>query len=177
MDQDLCVFGFSGSESANLTVLLDFSVAGISRRREYPILNFPLTVNWTEEIDGTIFALRDDDNDGALNAYDYRLFGEDDIDLSAGGSGESNRPFPIYNIWLLQAIDGVLPFGVVSSVAATLFGDTRAARLGASYYLAADIDAAPARGWSHNDDGNDDGVMGFNPISGREVDNNFDRQF
>ena len=113
MDQDRCVFRIPGSESANLTVVLDFSVAGISQRREYPILNFPLTVNWTEEIDGTIFALRDDDNDGALNAYDYRLFGEDDIDLSAGGNGESNRPFPIYNIWLLQAIDGVLPFGVV----------------------------------------------------------------
>ena len=171
-DQNRCEFGFSGSESANLTVLLNFSVAGISQRREYPILNFPLTVNWTEEIDGTIFALRDDDNDGALNAYDYRLFGEDEIDLSAGGGGESNRPFPIYNIWLLQAIDGVLPFGVVSSGAATLFGDTRAARLGASYYLAADIDAAPARGWSHNDDG-DDGVMGFNPISGR-FSGNFD---
>ena len=165
-DQNRCEFGFSGSESANLTVLLNFSVTGISRRREYPILNFPLTVNWTEEIDGTIFALRDDDNDGALNAYDYRLFGDDEIDLSAGGGGESNRPFPIYNIWLLQAIDGILPSGVVSSGAATLFGATPTVRLGASYYLAADIDAAPARGWSHNDDGNDDGVMGFNPISG-----------
>ena len=165
-NQNLCEFGFSGSESANLTVLLNFSVAGISQRREYPILNFPLTVNWTEEIDGTIFALRDDDEDDILNAYDYRLFGDDEIDLSAGGSGESNRPFPIYNIWLLQAIDGVLPSVVVSSVAATLFGATPAARLSASYYLAADIEAAPARGWSHNDDGNDDGVMGFNPISG-----------
>ena len=168
-DQNLCVFGFSSGESANLTVILNFSVAGVSRRREYPILNFPLTVNWTEEIDGTIFALRDDDDDRVLNAYDYQIFGNDGIDLSAGG-GESNRPFSIYNIWLLQAIDGRTPPGVVSSGADTMFGDA-AARLSASYYLAADIDAAPARDWNHSDD-----VMGFNPISGSGG-NNFGGSF
>ena len=126
----------------------------------YRIDDFVATVNWAEEIAGTIFALRDSDGDGVLNAYDVTPLGEDRVNLFAGGNGFADgspaRPFPIYNVWQLQAIDGVLPSGVDSPGAATLFGATPAARLSASYYLASDIDAAPTRNW--------DGESGFNPI-------------
>ena len=126
----------------------------------YRIDDFVATVNWAEEIDGTVFALHDSDSDGTLNAYDVTPLGEDRVNLFAGGNGFADgspaRPFPIYNVWQLQAIDGVLPSGVDSPGSTILFGATPTARLSASYYLASDIDAAPTRNW--------DGESGFNPI-------------
>ena len=79
----------------------------------YRIDDFVATVNWAEEIAGTVFALHDSDGDGVLNAYDVTPLGEDRVNLFAGGNGFADgspaRPFPIYNVWQLQAIDGVLP--------------------------------------------------------------------
>ena len=142
------------------TVRIVHTAGDFALTANYRIDDFVATVNWAEEIAGTIFALHDSDSDGTLNAYDVTPLGEDRVNLFAGGNGFADgspaRPFPIYNVWQLQAIDGVLPSGVDSPGAATLFGATPAARLSASYYLASDIDAAPTRNW--------DGESGFNPI-------------
>ena len=142
------------------TVRIVHTAGDFALTANYRFDDFVATVNWAEEIDGTVFALHDSDSDGTLNAYDVTPLGEDRVNLFAGGNGFADgspaRPFPIYNVWQLQAIDGVLPSGVDSPGAATLFGATPAARLSASYYLASDIDAAPTRNW--------DGESGFNPI-------------
>ena len=53
----------------------------------YRIDDFVATVNWAEEIAGTIFALHDSDSDGVLNAYDVTPLGEDRVNLFAGGNG------------------------------------------------------------------------------------------
>ena len=87
--------------------------------------------------------------------------GYDPPDLAATkGEGTAENPFRIYNIEQLQAIDGVAPAGIVSSVqaveAATLFGVADEERLSRHYVLANDIDATATRNWN-------DGA-GFDPI-------------
>ena len=155
-----CRIGASFPSGAS-TVSIVYAAGDFELTANYRVDDFVATVNWVEEIDGTVFALRDNDGDGVLNAYDITPLGEDRVNLFAGGNGfadgSSARPFPIYNVWQLQAIDGVLPSDVVSPGGSTiLFGATPDARLIASYYLASDIDAAPTRNW--------DGESGFNPI-------------
>ena len=87
--------------------------------------------------------------------------GYDPSDLAATkGEGTAENPFRIYNIEQLQAIDGVAPAGIVSSVqaveAATLFGVGDEERLSRHYVLAKDIDATATRNWN--------GGAGFDPI-------------
>ena len=142
------------------TVRIVHTAGDFALTANYRFDDFVAAVNWAEEIDGTIFALRDSDGDGVLNAYDVTPLGEDRVNLFAGENGFADgspaRPFPIYNVWQLQAIDGVLPSGVDSPGSTILFGATPTLRLSASYYLASDIDAAPTRNWN--------GESGFNPI-------------
>ena len=111
--------------------------------------------------------LDDDDNDNIINAYDHSprrgvtLFGE-----GIAYGGESN-PWPIYNIWQLQAIDGVVPAEVTAGLSPdvasashatgqTLYGADSTARLTDFYEMQVDIDATPTRDW--------DGGLGFAPI-------------
>ena len=87
--------------------------------------------------------------------------GYDPSDLAATkGEGTAENPFRIYNIEQLQAIDGVAPAGIVSSVqaveAATLFGVADEERFSRHYVLANDIDATATRNWN--------GGAGFDPI-------------
>ena len=121
-----------------------------------------------------LYALRDDDGDMTINAYDWTPRGEaSDFDLRVVGGvtmdGSENRPYPVYNIWQLQAIDGVVPAeataALLSDVASashaagqTLYGADPTARLTAAYRLEFDIDATPTRDWNSG--------SGFDPIGG-----------
>ena len=101
------------------------------------------------------------DNDGTANPYDWTptsvtVVGLDEevlVNLNRNNAdGSTGNPYPIYNVWQLQAIDGV----VVSqaggeSISNALFG---ASRLSRHYRLAINIDATPTDLWSG----------GFNPI-------------
>ena len=84
------------------------------------------------------------------------------VDLLDGATGAVGNPYPIYNVWQLQAIDGIrVDAGVTTNVDFRLFGAT-VARLGSHYRLAANIDASPTRDWQ---------TIGFNPIG--DPDNGF----
>ena len=125
-------------------------------RREYYIDNFSANIDWLAETDGTIFAYQDNDGDGLLNAYDYTPGTETAIggdDLTAGADGSREEPWPIFNIWQLQAIGGLLPLAAENlmmsdnaNTARNLYGIDR---MGGHYYLVADIEAAPTREWMH----------------------------
>ena len=117
--------------------------------------------DWTAE------ALLDDDGDMTINAYDWTPLGEaSNFDLRVVGGvtmdGSENRPYPVYNIWQLQAIDGVVPDDVTEAASQaagqTLYGADSTARLAASYRLEFDIDATPTRDWNSG--------SGFDPIGG-----------
>ena len=124
--------------------------------------------DWTAE------ALLDDDGDMTINAYDWTPRGEaSDFDLRVVGGvtmdGSENRPYPVYNIWQLQAIDGVVPAEATAALSSdvasashaagqTLYGADSTARLTASYRLEFDIDATPTRDWNSG--------SGFDPIGG-----------
>ena len=130
--------------------------------------------DWTAEVEGTIYALRDDDGDMTINAYDWTPRGEaGDFDLRVVGGvtsdGSANRPYPVYNIWQLQAIDGVVPAEATAALSSdvasashaagqTLYGADPTARLAAAYRLEFDIDATPTRDWNSG--------SGFDPIGG-----------
>ena len=106
------------------------------------------------------------DGDGIANPYDWTptsvTIGGVEIEVNLNMSdadGSEGNPYPIYNVWQLQAIDGVSVSSqgdVDGNVTLSLFGDDAATRLGAQYRLAMDIDAAPTKEW--------DSDAGFNPI-------------
>ena len=130
--------------------------------------------DWTAE------ALLDDDGDMTINAYDWTPLGEAsnfdlrvsvnfDLRVSVTMDGSENRPYPVYNIWQLQAIDGVVPAEATAALSSdvasashaagqTLYGADPTARLTASYRLEFDIDATPTRDWNSG--------SGFDPIGG-----------
>ena len=106
--------------------------------------------------------LEDDDGDDTINAYDDSprrgifLFDEE---VTYGGA---DNPWPIYNIWQLQAIDGV----VRSKRRRGCRPRRRALRMrrgklftarirmrgwSASYRMAVDIDATPTRNWGRRE--------------------------
>ena len=94
--------------------------------------------------------LDDDDSDMTINAYDRSprpgvfLFEE------GVAYGDADNPWPVYNIWQLQAIDGVVPSDVPAesrAAASVLYGANPNARLTAAYRLEVDIDATPTRDW------------------------------
>ena len=104
------------------------------------------------------------DNDGILNPYDWtptvNAAGVT-VNLTLGRvGGSARRPWPIYNVWQLQAIDGVsVAVDGMQSSGLALFGD-ESDRLGAQYSLAVDIDATPTKQWG-SDPNN---PVGFDPI-------------
>ena len=94
------------------------------------------------------------DNDEIANPYDWTPL--PGVILTTGDeNGSADNPWPIYNVWQLQAIDGVSVSenGVVDSENFAFFGDGD--NLTAHYRLAADIDATPTRNWAGG---------GFRPI-------------
>ena len=106
------------------------------------------------------------DGDGIANPYDWTptkvaIPGLDEmvtVNLTLGGAnGSAGSPWPIYNVWQLQAIASVSVAinGTVSDGLA-LFGDGNNA---AHYRLATDIDATPTRNWGD----------GFTPIASEFV--------
>ena len=105
------------------------------------------------------------DDDGILNPYDWTptsvLIDGDLIGVNltlAGADGMAGKPWPIYNVWQLQAIDGMsVSVDNEARSGFTLFGDSQSVRLSAHYRLAVDIDARPTRDW---------GDKGFAPIGG-----------
>ena len=99
------------------------------------------------------------DNDGITNPYDWTPTLGVNLLAFQSPDGSATDPWPIYNVWQLQAIDGisVSDAGVVdTNVTISLFGDDADTRLGAEYRLATNIDATPAKIWDSN--------KGFNPI-------------
>ena len=112
------------------------------------------------------------DGDGIANPYDWTpisiTVGEAviGVNLTVGLTGEGgtkDNPWPIYNVWQLQAIDGVSVShaGVtVRGLTLTLFGADQSERLGAQYRLMENIDATPTKEWKDNA-GN---TVGFDPI-------------
>ena len=111
------------------------------------------------------------DGDGTANPYDWTptsvtIVGLDEavlVNLNRNNAdGSTDNPYPIYNVWQLQAIDGI----VVSraggeSPSNALFGSSP---LGLHYRLSANIDATPTDSWSN----------GFNPIGGDAFTGSFD---
>ena len=102
------------------------------------------------------------DGDGIANPYDWTptkvaIPGVDEmvtVNLTLGGAnGSAGSPWPIYNVWQLQAIAGVSVAinGTVSDGLALFGGGDNVT---AHYRLAADIDATPTRNWGD----------GFTPI-------------
>ena len=136
--------------------------------------------NWFGARAGTSDPL-DWDGDGIENPYDYTPTSvmidgtpiEVNLTLNGAPDGTAGAPWPIYNVWQLQAIDGVSvsDSGVVdSNVTISLFGDDEDARLGAEYVLAMDIDATPTKEWDKNAQSK---PAGFNPIGFFvDIDNN-----
>ena len=119
------------------------------------------------------------DRDGVLNPYDWTptsvIIGGVDIGVNLNlddADGTAGLPWPIYNVWQLQAIDGetVAIDGLVSdsvhdAAASNLFGDSDAERLGAHYRLMADIDASPTRDWARQFvAGRANHALGFQPL-------------
>ena len=96
------------------------------------------------------------------NAYDYLVEQDGEmIDLRVvvgvtmdGATRET--AIPIYNIWQLQAIDGLQENSIDSFSNSTLFGANAGERLGRHYRLMNDIDAGVTEEWM--------GGMGFHPI-------------
>ena len=94
------------------------------------------------------------DGDEIANPYDWTPL--PGVILTTGDeNGSADNPWQIYNVWQLQAIDGlsVSENGVVDSENFAFFGDGD--NLTAHYRLAADIDATPTRNWAGG---------GFRPI-------------
>ena len=109
---------------------------------------------------GEVDWLADSDGDGTINAYDWTPYVTPngvDVDLLDGADGMAGNPWPIYNVWQLQAIAGKMVSAEGKMSDSDLFGANREERLNAHYRLTTlDIDATPTRAW-------DDG-KGFSPI-------------
>ena len=97
-----------------------------------------------------------------VNAYDYLVEQDGEmIDLRVVGGvtmdgATRETAFPIYNIWQLQAIDGLQEDSSGSFSDSTLFGANAGERLGRHYRLMNDIEAGVTEEWA-------DG-QGFHPI-------------
>ena len=129
---------------------------------------------------GEVNWLEDSDADGTINAYDWtpdsipdtvvvNLIDDDltpvnivvgmgdpvEVDLLGDADGTEDNPWPIYNVWQLQAIGGIsVSADGVTVGGLQFFGDGD--NLSEHYRLMSNIDATPTRAW-------DDG-KGFSPI-------------
>ena len=148
-----CGARLEGDEAVDATLRLVVARGSATIATDYGIENYAATIDW----DATLRALADDDGDNLPNAYDRSPAAG--VDLSGGARGGFFDPYPIFNVWDLQAIDGRTPPGITAPGATSIFGDSVAARLTASYYLASDIDAAPTRDWDYGG-----GRLGFDSI-------------
>ena len=110
-----------------------------------------------------------------VNAYDYLVEQDGEtIDLRVVGGvtmdgATRETAFPIYNIWQLQAIDGLRgnPFSSSFLATATLFGANAGERLGRHYRLMNDIEAGVTKGWVSSGRPGSSG-LGFHPIGDSE---------
>ena len=110
-----------------------------------------------------------------VNAYDYLVEQDGEmIDLRVVGGvtmdgATRETAFPIYNIWQLQAIDGLRgnPFSSSFLATATLFGANANERLGRHYRLMNDIEAGVTKGWVSSGRPGSSG-LGFHPIGDNE---------
>ena len=165
----VCGYVLAGFDSDG-ALTVSFLAGGDSIAREYP-LQIDGTPAFVDDIAGDFDWFSPDlivagvgnsidwDGDGIANPYDWTPIPR--VDLTAGltgPGGTTDNPWPIYNVWHLQAIDGVSVSSqgaVDGDVTLSLFGDSASERLGAQYRLALDIDATPTRGWAGG---------GFRPI-------------
>ena len=136
---------------------------------------------------GEVDWLGDLDADGTLNAYDWTpgiritnnvttTLSDNSIEVAiiltevtilGDADGSAMRPWPIYNVWQLQAINGVgVSADGVTVGGLRLFSDD-GDNLTAHYRLMFDIDATPTRAWDSGD--------GFSPIG--DNDNPFTGHF
>ena len=184
----VCGYVLTGFDSGAMTLTVSFASGGDSIAREYPmqINDVQAFLAEIETADDWFSAARivagvgsagDWDGDGIANVYDWTpIPGVNLTSHLIGAGGAAENPWPIYNIWQLQAIDGVVPadatMGLSSQAASAsqtagenLYGADSNARLGANYLLALDIDATPTRNW---DDGS-----GFDPIGAFSVGSRF----
>ena len=79
-----------------------------------------------------------------------------------GEDGLAGNPWPIYNVWQLQAIDGISVSHIGLVGISDIFGSQQNVRLDAHYRLAVDIDATPTKKWKDNVGAK----AGFDPIGG-----------
>ena len=156
------VLRFVDDATAATVVVEYFSAGGAPVRAEYPLTTGEdaLRAAFLAALESdTARWLEDEDGDLTINAYDHSprpgvvLF-EEGIDY-----GDAGNPWPVYNIWQLQAIDGVAPDDMsadMRAAAQNFYGADSTERLTAFYEMQVDIDATPTRDW-------DDG-LGFAPI-------------
>ena len=156
------VLRFVDDATAATVAVEYFSAGGAPVRAEYPLTTGEdaLRAAFLTALESdTARWLDDDDNDNIINAYDHSprpgvvLFEE------GAAYGGADNPWPVYNIWQLQAIDGVAPDDVpadMRAAAQSFYGANSTARLTAFYEMKVDIDATPTRAW--------DGGRGFAPI-------------
>ena len=144
---------------AGFLVMMTISAGQSSLSRSYPFLSL-------DDADGD-FWRGDLDADGIVNAYDRIPSAEFPVELFYGADGTAERPWPIYNVWQLQAIDGVsVATDGTTTTGFQFFGDGD--NLTAHYRVALDIDAAPTREWE---------AVGFRPIGGISVRTDSDHRF
>ena len=113
-------------------------------------------------------SIADNDNDGIINIYD-------NMPNTAGinGTGSTQDPYPIKNIYQLQAIGGIDHQGTALPDSdlignAYIYGDNLTEQLSKNYIIVNDIDASVTAYWNTLIDG--DSAKGFMPI-GRCGDN------
>ena len=162
---------FTAKDNNNIEVVTLRAEREIAYDGQTARAHYIANTDWTATatvVGGAIYALRDEDDDMTINAYDWTPLGaKGDFDLRVDddgvtSDGSTGRPYPVYNIWQLQAIDGVVPDDVTEAASQaagqTLYGADSTARLAASYRLEFDIDATPTRDWNSG--------SGFDPIGG-----------
>ena len=116
----VCGYVLAGFDSGEMTLTVSFAAGGDSIVREYPMQSGAVTRAFLDEIaagDFDWFADRagavtplDWDGDDIANVYDWTpVPGVVLLTSDFDSLGEAENPWPIYNIWQLQAIDGVVP--------------------------------------------------------------------
>ena len=116
---------------------------------------------------GEVDWLGDLDADGTLNAYDWTpgpritstvggIIHLTPVNILGDADGSEMLPWPIYNVWQLQAISGVSVSADGVTVGGLRLFSEDGDNLTAHYRLMFDIDATPTRAWDSGD--------GFSPI-------------